>query len=210
MTICFRTLLCLWVLSIAVTRCTIEKPTQYGTVPLLSLYYPLAADNWWVSRRVRVEGDTTGIDTVRFEIIRKEQISGWASYVGVWQPARDTSWLVLSSDELRVYSHSPTDSSSYHVVLKLPLVVGDTWAYQPSENDGLFAYVASRTESVVVPAGRFTGCLKVEVKESTGEVVLTCDFAPNVGMVHSRKAGPSGWDSELLEYHVAEESIDWP
>ena len=83
MTICFRTLLCLWVLSIAVTRCTIEKPTQYGTVPLLSLYYPLAADNWWVSRRVRVEGDTTGIDTVRFEIIRKEQISGWASYVGV-------------------------------------------------------------------------------------------------------------------------------
>lgn len=206
------TLLLIFFLFLVGSSCHRKGPTEStGRVSLLTVYYPLAVDNWWLTeQRVWENGDTT-IDTVKLEIVEREIVSrDGVCYLGVEQPSGDSIWFLISEDELRIHSDSPVDTSSYTLPLELPLDIGARWIFShPPGEDTLFAEVTSKTSDINVPAGNFDTCLRVDIKYRSGEVCFAQWFAPGVGPVRSCNGNTdSGWHYELLDYHVAEVDID--
>lgn len=207
--------LCLGISLIISQGCHRKGPYETGeTVSLLTVYYPLEIENWWLTRRIYWEnGDTIAIDTMKLEIAGKDTVLGdKVCYLGIQHPGEDTSWFVILDDERRIYSDVPTETSSYTLALKLPFDIGNSWGFFHSSGvDSVFAKITSRTAVITVPAGTFTTCLQIQIQSESGVVWFTWWLAPGVGIVRSYNARhDSGWDFELLDYYVAEEDLYVP
>lgn len=179
-------------------------PTGNNGGPSLTDYYPLGIGNWWTMEVVSwAGGDTTGPNTVEAEIVDDMTVFDYKPcYLRVEQPGADTSYLVLTGEQLRIYSEPPAGASSYDVPLKLPVDVGSIWVYSyPPAQDTIFAEITSNTDSLQVPAGSFENCLRVEISNQGG-IWFTTWFTRGVGPVRSYNSNDEGWDSQLRDYHI--------
>jgi pimeloyl-ACP methyl ester carboxylesterase len=136
-----------------------------------------------------------------------------------WDPAQhDREWEVeITPDAIRI-------GPERAVWLEGPLVAGHSWPYQTTNNTGGVladgtATIASTSTTVVVPAGTFSGCLRVEYEESgeAGDLqyhaTSTWWICPGIGPVQeeSHRAwhclGESwgyDWWAPLGDYRVVE------
>ena len=153
----------------------------------MSDYFPVAAGMFWT-----YEADSSrGRRTVRVEVVSAEESGGVTRAAGRSRVGTG-SWLefsvVVGPDAVRVEGV---------VEFPLPPVVGASWAA-----GGDLLRIASDRAVVSTPAGRFTGCLKVEVLLAGGDAGSAERFyAPGLGLVResiSEEGEPS--DKRLLSY----------
>ncbi|MBI2362562.1 MAG: hypothetical protein HYV15_04185 [Elusimicrobia bacterium] len=150
-------------------------------------YFPVAAGMFWTYEAVSARGRRV----VRVEIVAAEASGGVTRAAGRSR-VDDGAWLefsvVAGPDAVRVEGV---------VELPLPPVVGAVWT---AGGDSL--RIASDRAAARTPAGRFTGCLRVEVLLSGGDAgSAERYYAPGLGLVResvSEEGDPS--DKALLSY----------
>jgi len=107
-------------------------------------------------------------------------------------------WHIIDGKRLLEYDGEPSDTTDYHVLLKEPLVTGNSWVNADAEDT--VRYEIKCFETVRVPAGKFNDCLKLTRISPTEEFMEgSIWFAPGVGMVKA----------EFLQGNIVTELVDY-
>jgi hypothetical protein len=101
----------------------------------------------------------------------------------------------LGTNQQGVYLHArqyqsgktPSVLVQPEFLLKNPVQEGTVW----QGKDGQYR-IAEVQESVQVPAGNFSGCIRVDLSPATGPSRLSSWYAPQVGLVQSHRTFPNG------------------
>lgn len=83
-------------------------------------------------------------------------------------------------------------------VLRDPMEPGSSWPGMGPTGPARYQVVAVAT-TVSVPAGSFAGAVIVRVTDPEDEPLAESTYAPGVGLVRHRFAGPLGWGELQLE-----------
>jgi hypothetical protein len=184
--------------------------TGAGQTPFISPavnYFPLDVGNKWIyTSFVRGKYRTD-------EIIGTEIINGITTYIeeGI-EPDPDNYheklWLTYDSSSVLLYrmwnnegADPAIDVTPPGAWLSLNPQVGDTWALTVSNLGTMNVEVLSVNDTVTVPAGTFTNCIKVQFT-SSGDVSIK-DYAPGVGLIRYEELAPDNWVEELVYADIA-------
>ena len=185
-------------------------------------YFPLAVDNSWTTRVNQYAAAPAGLAlpvpglegaasddpslalTSSFSVTGTQMIGGAKWFVGGYTPPIPSQEPWLGRHNTSGLLIKVTNSGTPYYLLKAPLMVGTTWDLTP-----LYARraIMSINASTTVPAGTFTGCIKVKQTYTTpsmADVVVTYWFAPGVGVARTeiRDGGVLTTRMVLVSYTV--------
>lgn len=173
-------------------------------------YFPLAVGNSWTydvgngvatAHKVVTDKKEQEDGSIMYEIKQSNYMKG-----ELWFKTT----IGYSVDKYAITKYL-IDSGSSKTILKLPVKIGDKWG----KEDWLQYTIEKVKEPVIVPAGKFTNCIRVKEtntsgKESDGVVLIGYTYyAPNVGeikmsgvQINKGKATKEITASELKEYEL--------
>lgn len=165
-------------------------------------YFPLEVGNKWIYSSF-IQGQYR-----HDEIIGTEIINGSATYIKERiEPSPDNydekRWLGYDSSSVlifRIWSNEGADPaidfSPPVIENKLSPQVGDKWSFG-IPNLGKMTYkVLSINDTVTVPAGTFSNCLKImDTATPSGKIHLK-HYAPEIGMIRNEQ--PGEWVEDLV------------
>ena len=168
-------LLGLWLVSGGPARTdSRDLPGEAGAGPLPADYFPLAVGNRW--HYESSEGDRFSPVTETWRIVERR---GRDYVLEIRQSLLADG---LPSEFVSVspagVAERPRTGAPIEFILKSPVRVGTTW----KTGAGRFE-ITGLSESVVVPAGVFEGCLEVRFRAHNGQAAAVTLYAPGVGMV---------------------------
>lgn len=189
-------------LSVAgVTSAGEDKTIPPSIIPVVN-YFPLEVGNKWIYSSF-VQGKYRND-----EIIGTEIINGSTTYIKERiEPAPDNyhekQWLAYDISSVlmfRIWSNEGADPaidlSPPVIVYKLSPQVGDKWSFG-IPNLGTVSYeVLSVNDTVTVPSGTFTNCIKIMKTETPSGKIRLHHYAPEVGMIRKELQGE--WVEELV------------
>ncbi len=160
-------------------------------------YYPLKVGNMWKYTGYNTMQDTssTTIDTIAKMNIEKEitgttQIGGKDAYIAVSKVTNytyipmidttlsvDTSYIVETKDT--IWSYQTTNDTNPEIALVLPLELNKSW-YQVFGTDTV-TYTVIAKEDIMVAAGDYKDCWKVEMKWSNSNMKAYYWYANGTG-----------------------------
>jgi hypothetical protein len=156
-------------------------------------YFPTLIGNRWDF----YEAHTSNVVVVAQIVLRDTlQINGktYFHFPGIW-PA-DTISAVA---EGKVYC---LNQGREQVIYNLSAQIGDTWNFElPITSTMTWNFIAtlqSRTDTVVVPAGTFLNCLRIQIRAQGTSYNRTDWLAPNVGLVYMGTQIPSELRSAVV------------
>jgi hypothetical protein len=156
-------------------------------------YFPTSIGNRWDF----YEANTSNVIVVAQIVLRDSfQINGktYFHFPGIW-PA-DTISAVADG---KVYCLS---QGREQVIYNLSSLVGDTWNFElPITSTMTWNFIAtlqSRTDTVVVPAGKFLNCQRIQIRAQGTSYNRTDWLAPNVGLVYMGAQIPSELRSAIV------------
>ena len=171
-------------------------------VPQGANYFPLEVGNKWIYSSF-VQGAYRND-----EIIGTEIINGSTTYIKERvEPAPDNydekRWLAYDSSSVlifRIWGNEGTDPaidfSPPGIEYKLSPQVGDEWSFGILNLGAVDYEVLSVNDTVTVPAGVFTKCIKIMVTETPSGKIHIKHYAPEVGMIRNEQ--PGEWVEELV------------
>lgn len=168
-------LLGLWLVSGGPARTdSRDLPGEAGAAPLPADYFPLAVGNRW--HYESSEGDRFSPVTETWRIVERQG----RDYVLEIRQSLLAGGLPseLVSVSPAGVAERPRTGAPIEFILKSPVRVGTTW----ETGAGRFE-ITGLSESVVVPAGVFDGCLEVRFRAHNGQAATVTLYAPGVGMV---------------------------
>ncbi len=186
---------------IVLQGCENERPTEpHATPPPAVPYYPTALGNTWIGQvdgmMIGGHGDTSTVSgrtssriigqtthAQGFELWTLEEVDSliyWSHDTVYTEIDTSLVYVSLSSSEVGVYDDTVT--TEHEILFKLPLTVGETWTPY-ADYPTVTREVISLTDSVTVPAGSFSGCLRMRDTDLMNPTVWVYYFAPDVGQV---------------------------
>ena len=170
-------------------------------------YFPLTVgSNWTITSihkssiyKIDVEKKDSNDGSTSFALKQTSYMNG--TLVGVF----DVGYIVdkFAVTEYYIMSGKIIGSGT---VLKLPIVIGDTWGKDWPSTSKLNNIIEEVNYTVEVPAGKFTNCIRNKITDSSTEKELIDYryYAPNVGEVkHSvMKNNTEVTIFELTEYEI--------
>ena len=185
-------------------------------------YFPLSVGNRWVySPSYGDKGDR--VDS----IIGQETINDTLTYIWNRQEAPDDNynekrWMFKDSSHVRFCRIWGNEGMDPAIMLNPPLIiiemepkVGDTWKWEIGVGTKRFTatfYVESINDSLSVPVGTFSNCIRVrELDESTENSVTKTNyrriwFAPNVGPIVYEKYA-TNWSSVTISQRLIDFTV---
>ncbi len=108
----------------------------------------------------------------------------------------DTMYFRATDSQLLMYEDLESDTA--FVFLQEPIALGETWSPFPGQPD-VVAEIGSVTETLVVPAGTFTNCVRVDIT-MTGEPDFYLGFhlRRDVGLVKFEELSPESSRTDVL------------
>jgi hypothetical protein len=165
-------------------------PTAVPTTPSVAKLFPLAIGNRW---------------TYRVQFMGAEQLLSVAIVSG------GQGDFIDNRGQHYFFDHAGLrDDKRY--LLKEPPDMGRRWSAVVSLTDSEDYEVVGAGESIEVPAGHFTGCVRIEGRSPGGQGVQLAEqvYCPGVGLVRvttyqeqGGQRGPPQWREELAAYRVA-------
>ena len=182
--------------------CDNDKPGGSDGVTSSLSEWPLQVGDWWKFERIIWDYEGQVTDTTSVTVVEEVSVlGGHAAYRALEDPDMEEQWLMIIDGELRVYEERPADGVPYNVLVKEPLRTGTTWQFysEPIGGEFLTATITSSNATVQVPAGRFSGCVRVQV-----EPFYDSYFHIQAGLLKTTNSygGIAGVSEELIDYHL--------
>lgn len=190
-------------LSIAGVTSAGEDKTIPQSIITVVNYFPLEVGNRWIYSSF-VEGKFRND-----EIIGSEVINGSTTYIKERiEPAPDNyhekRFLAYDSSSVLMFRFwgnlvaepELIDFSPPLIENKLSPQVGDQWSYGSPDFITVNSEVLSVNDTVTVPAGTFTNCIKILTTSTPSDKVHIYHYAPEVGVVRYELTGE--WVEELV------------
>lgn len=173
--------------------------------PPLEDFPGLCVGSWWVYERT--EWETQVPDHV-FEyattVVSADSLTAGGIAYRLVEDADDQSfWLRIVNCELRTYEEHPETARDHSVLLRTPIAAGRRWQYSTISYGGfaLEAEIVSVSDTVIVPAGTFTDCIRIRIEPYYDTWVSLTDGI--VAAAFTQIGGGSGWRDELLDRYLA-------
>lgn len=161
-------------------------------------YFPHAVGNKWIysdSLIAEIIGTATltnGTPVFKFRRLIESQ------------GETDTSFYYQGVSGNTISLYNTLTASSGAILLKSPYTVGTTWPDQGSDAGLMDSLkIVSINETVFVPAGNFSDCIKVKVFNVNNAAYVW--YAPNVGFVKIENTGTCDGgcgDKQLVSYTI--------
>jgi hypothetical protein len=170
--------------------------------PIMVNYFPLDVGDKWVYSSF-VQGQ-----------YRYDQITGTEAINGIRtfikeriEPSPDNyhekQWLAYDSSSVLLYRIWSNEGADPAIDLLPPVIenelnpqVGDEWSFGILNLVTENSEVLSVNDTVTVPAGTFTDCIKIMETETPSGKIHIKDYAPEVGMIRDEE--PGNWVEELV------------
>ncbi|MCX5847110.1 MAG: hypothetical protein NTW12_12275 [Deltaproteobacteria bacterium] len=187
-------------------------------------YFPLSVGNTWIYYP-SFGANGNRVDTV----IGEEAINGIHTYIWNRQEApndnyNEKRWIATDNSGVKVYKYWDNEGADPAVIINPPWVtfksnpnVGDTFIGEFEPYSGIrytvTSYIESVSETVTVPAGSFTNCVRIkvlnEMTENSNKTAVGWYrewYAPNIGRViygkYSANWGSATTTQQLIGFSV--------